>query len=92
VSRSFTMFSGFLLYSMHQFARSSQEVERELDPKREAENRSFALGAIISSVAFLEAHVNEFFMIKTARAFVDEFQIKLGGVSPTTGLNTPSLL
>jgi hypothetical protein len=67
-SQSFTVFSGFLFHTMHQFARSSQELEQEADPKREGENRSYALGAVMASAAFLESHINELFMLASEDA------------------------
>jgi hypothetical protein len=48
---------------MYLFARTAQEIERELNPKREAEARSFALGAVVSSATYLESHINEAFMV-----------------------------
>jgi hypothetical protein len=58
---AFTNFSCFHFHAMYQFARAAQD--NELDLTREAEDRSFVLGAITSSVSFLEALVNEVFML-----------------------------
>jgi hypothetical protein len=62
MSRSFTFFSGLLLHSALHFARSAQEMEQKA-PKLEAESRSCVLGAITLSVAFLEALINEVFIV-----------------------------
>ena len=56
VTRTFTNFSGFQYHAMFQFAKAAQESELEV---REAATMSFVLGAITSSVAFLEALINE---------------------------------
>ena len=61
-SKMFIGFSGYHFRAMYQFARASQEIEQEPDSKREAENAAFAIGAVTSSVGFLESHINELFM------------------------------
>src|SRR5215471_7068021 len=62
-SESFTHVSAYYFRAMYQFARASQEIERDLDPNRATENACFAIVAVTSSVAFLESHINELFML-----------------------------
>lgn len=62
-SESFTFFSAYYFRAMYQSARASQEIERELDRNRATENACFAIMAVTSSVAFLESHINELFML-----------------------------
>ena len=48
---------------MFQFARQAQDLEAAFDPNREPESASVALGAITSSVGFLESLINEVFIV-----------------------------
>lgn len=73
MSRSFIHFSASHLDAANQFALAARELEVSGDKKSERQHRSFVLGAIGSAVAFLEAEINQLFLLAAGRTV--DFQV-----------------
>jgi hypothetical protein len=63
VQGTFTCFSASHLDAAYRFAMQSHSAESAGRKEAEAENRSYVLGAVVFAAAFLEATINECFLI-----------------------------
>lgn len=54
-------FSRYHIWAAAHFARTSGNIERERDDGFHLDHRAYVTGAIVESVSFLEAAINEFF-------------------------------
>lgn len=73
-TRTFVSFSANHLQAALFFALGSHAIEQARDRNRETENRTMVLGAIAFSVAFLEATVNECFILASEPGPFDRLQ------------------